>query len=187
MGADRRARASSPILHRNTLRIGPEESLERVAERFRGPLLSFFRKRSAESQDAEDLVQELFCRLAAREDKLTLDHPEAYIFQVAANLLRDRARRTVSRLAAASELSERGRFSCEEISPERVLQGRERVALVRQALAELPERTRAIFLLHRFEDLKYAEIAQRIGVSSSLVEKHMMDALKHLRFRLEQG
>jgi RNA polymerase sigma-70 factor (ECF subfamily) len=178
---------SSPDARAESSRSQAETNLRLVAQRFRAPLLSFFRKRSADTQDAEDLVQELFCRLASRQYELTLEHPEAYIFQMAANLLRDRARRSATRSAATRELSEQAKSRCEEISPERVLQGVQRVALVRQALAELPERTRAIFLLHRFEELKYAEIAQRIGVSSSLVEKHMMDALKHLKYRLERG
>jgi RNA polymerase sigma-70 factor (ECF subfamily) len=69
----------------------------------------------------------------------------------------------------------------EEISPERVLQGRQAVTALRTALEELPQRTRAIFLLHRFEGLKYKEIARRLGISSSSVEKHMMAAIKHVR------
>lgn len=178
---------SSPVSKPEISAISVEMSLEVVAERFRAPLLSFFRKRSVDPHDAEDLVQELLCRLASRQSDLALERPEAYIFQMAANLLRDRARRNATRSAAARELNDQFGRNCEERSPERVLEGVQRVALVRQALAELPERTRAIFLLHRFEELKYAEIADRIGVSSSSVEKHMIDALKHLKFRLGRG
>jgi RNA polymerase sigma-70 factor (ECF subfamily) len=72
----------------------------------------------------------------------------------------------------------------EELSPERVLLGKEKVVALKNALNELPERTRNVFLLHRFEEFKYREIAQQLGISMSSVEKHMMDAIKHLAHRL---
>lgn len=164
---------------------GPEsELLTAIAERYRAPLRSFFRKRVRDAHEAEDLVQEVFVRLAARGDSARIDNPAGYVFQTAANLLRDRARRGASRGAAMHELFEQTRDLVEELSPERVLLGKQRVEQLRRALAELPERTRAIFLLQRFEGYTYSDIAKRIGVSTSLVEKHMMDAIRHLHFRI---
>jgi RNA polymerase sigma-70 factor (ECF subfamily) len=157
-----------------------EGDLRLIVERFQGPLRSFFRKRAFDPQETEDLVQEVFTRLAGRSDAPRLENREAYIFQTAANLLRDRARRDISRAAAFREFAENSRGSFEEISPERVLQGKQGLADLQRALLELPERTRAIFVLHRFEELKYSEIARRLGISVSSVEKHMMDALRHV-------
>lgn len=56
--------------------------------------------------------------------------------------------------------------------------------MLRAALEELPPRTRAVFLLHRFDGFKYREIAKRLGISSSSVEKHMMVAIKHVLARM---
>ena len=163
----------------------PGDRLDEIVRRFRAPLHSYFSKRVRDRQEADDLVQEIFCRLAARTGEAApMENAEAYIFQMAANLLRDRARREISRTAADRALAEQSGNSFEEISPERVLLGRRRLAEFRRALTELPERTRAIFLLHRFEELKYAEIAIRLGISTSSVEKHMMDAIRHLVDRL---
>ena len=53
-----------------------------------------------------------------------------------------------------------------------------------EALQELPERARTIFVLNRFEELSAAEIARRLGVSVSTVEKDMMRAIAHLKARL---
>ena len=53
-------------------------------------------------------------------------------------------------------------------------------------LGELPERTRVVFLLHRFEELKYAEIARRLEISVSSVEKHMMEAMRQIKTRFER-
>ena len=70
-----------------------DHRLEAIVARFQEPLRSFFRKRAFDRQEADDLVQEVFCRLAARSESQPMDKPEAYVFQAAANLLRDRARR----------------------------------------------------------------------------------------------
>lgn len=155
--------------------------------RFQEPLRRYFRKRSYDPAEVEDLVQEVFCRLMAKDDPQRIDNPEAYVFQAAANLLRDRARRHRTWAAARDELSSQSQDSIEEISPERVLQGRQAVADLRRALMELPERTRVIFVLHRFEEIKYSEIAARLGISVSSVEKHMMDAIRHLATRVKRG
>lgn len=160
--------------------------LQALIRRFHAPLISFFAKRAKDRQEAADLVQELFCRLAAKSDTVRMASPDAYIFQMAANLLRDHARRQHTREATDRAIIEQSATSFEELSPERVLLARRRLAEVRKALAELPERTRAIFILHRFEELKHAEIAQRLGISRSSVEKHMMDAIRHLLERLER-
>lgn len=162
------------------------DALVDLNARFARPLRSFFRKRAYNEQEADDLVQEVFVRLAAREPAASMDHAEAYIFQMAANLLRDRARRHATRTAASRDLIAGDANSFEEISPERVLLGKQRLALLERVLGELPERTRVVFLLHRFEELKYAEIARRLEISVSSVEKHMMEAMRRIRTRFER-
>ena len=161
--------------------------VEALVARYAGPLRKFFRARVSEPQDADDLVQEVFVRLSERADTLQIENPEAYLFQTAANLLRDRARRAATRAAASHELTEQTKVSYEELSPERVLLGKRRVEELIRALMELPERTRTIFMLHRFEDRKYSEIARQLGISTSSVEKHMMDAIRHLKVRWGQN
>ena len=158
--------------------------MEQLVERYRVPLERFFIKRTGDRAEAEDLVQDLFCRIVARRDLGEFDNPEAYVFQAAANLLRDRSRRAGARRRLQLALVQRDGNRVEEISPERVLLGKARLREVHRALAELPERTRAVFVLQRFEEFTYKEIAGHLGISTSLVEKLMMDAMKHLAARL---
>ena len=59
--------------------------------------------------------------------------------------------------------------------------GRENLAAAARVIRALPPRTRDAFLLHRFEDQTYAQIAKRLGVSVSMVEKHIAEALRQLK------
>ena len=72
-----------------------------------------------------------------------------------------------------------------EDDPERVLIGRERLAAVQRALAELPSKTRYVFLLHRFDGYTYAEIAKTIHLSQKSVEYHMNRALRAIAAAVE--
>lgn len=156
-----------------------------LSRRYRSALWGFFEKRVRERSDLEDLVQEVFARLARRSDLGAIEQIEGYLFQTAANLLRDRARRLAVR-GGDPESFEEPAEQHEDITPERVLQGKETLERVILALHELPERTRAVFILHRFEELRYQEIARRLGISMSTVEKHMMKAIAHITRRLGQ-
>jgi RNA polymerase sigma-70 factor (ECF subfamily) len=66
------------------------------------------------------------------------------------------------------------------LGPERVVAGRQSLRQVIDALQELPERTRTIFILHRLEKLKKAEVAALFGLSISGIDKHLIKALTHL-------
>ncbi len=160
------------------------DGLAELFSQFRVPLEKYFRKRVYNQNEVEDLVQDVFYRLTSRADQAQLERPEAFIFQIAANLLRDKARREATKRTFTKQLSDQNENAFEELSPERVLLGKEKVVALKNALNELPERTRNVFLLHRFEEFKYREIAQHLGISMSSVEKHMMDAIKHLAHRL---
>lgn len=157
--------------------------MESLYLRFRSPLERFFRKRVWEQHEIDDLVHEVFARLAGKSGN-SVQEPEAYIFQIAANLLRDRARRGIFRRSANTQYIEENRDSFDVITPERVLLGKQRVEKLKFALTELPERTRFVLLLQRYEGMKYREIAERLGISVSSVEKHMMKAIAHLIYRM---
>ena len=154
---------------------------------YRKPLLAFFARRLGSDADLDDLVQEVFYRIFILGKQAELENPHAYVFQVAANLIRDRSRRMSTRIKASRQLAFENENRVEEISPERVLQGKQAIAVLRAALEELPPRTRAVFVLRRFEGFKYREIARRLGVSPSSVEKHMMSAIKHVFARMDKS
>jgi RNA polymerase sigma-70 factor (ECF subfamily) len=165
----------------------PPDSAERIvlwSRRYRGALIRYLQRRAPADADVEDLVQEVFLRLARRADLSDIANAEGYLFQAAANLLRDEMRRRALGAGYGVEAYEEACHGIEDRSPERVIAGRQSLQELLIALEELPQRAREAFVLFRFENLSQAEIAQRLGVSASSVEKYMMKAYAHLLKRL---
>jgi RNA polymerase sigma-70 factor (ECF subfamily) len=161
---------------------GGDAFFRRLSETYRQPLLRYFQRRVRTREEAEDLTQEVFLRLLRRPDAESIENAEAFLFQTAVNLLRDRARRGKTAASHLAELFGRGdRF--EALSPERVLDSRQSLQAALRTLQELDARTRDVFILHRLEGLKYAEIASLYGVSDSSIEKYIIKALAHLARR----
>jgi RNA polymerase sigma factor (sigma-70 family) len=159
-------------------------SIELLNERFRAPLLAFFRRRVNVADDAEDLLQETFVRLAKPGRLESVDNVEAYIFQIAANLVRERARRRAVR-GSDQQIEIDESFADEQVfSPARILEGKDAIERIMVALKELPERVRTIFILQRFEGMTYQEVASKLDLSQSAIEKNMSRAIAHLARRM---
>jgi RNA polymerase sigma-70 factor (ECF subfamily) len=166
------------------VQVEAKVDLGSLSRRFRPALMAFFVRRLHNHAEAEDLTQEVLVRLAAHTDTLKADRPDAYVFQAAANLLRDRARKAAVRARYGRGQGAIDAGEVEERDPDRVLLGRVALATVTAALKELPERTRSIFILFRLENMKQREIADMYGLSLRVVERHVVKASLHLRARL---
>jgi RNA polymerase sigma factor (sigma-70 family) len=168
--------------------VGPRQKTDEVTllvERYRPAILAFFRRRLRDQCDAEDAAQEVFASLSRQHTLDEVQNIEGYIFQAAANHLRDRIRRASVRPSIELEgaADSHGRL-IDDISPEREMLGREAYQVFVAALRELPERARVIFMLNRFEEMSGREIAQRLHISQRLVEKEISRVLMFLRGKL---
>jgi len=149
--------------------------LEEWSRRYRTALFRFFHRRMPAGADPEDLVQEVFVRLARRQDLADVQNVEGYLFQAAANILTDWRRKQLTHAASAHcELDEQ--LQDVGVSPERVLLGRESLRSLLAALAGLPERTRAVFMLYHFEGMSHTEISRRLSIAVRTVEDHIARA-----------
>lgn len=144
-----------------------------VASRYRAVLNAYFRRRAPLAHDYEDLTQEVLLRLVRRSDNAAIQNVQPYVFQVAANVLVDHFRRGKRLGADLTSSCGDDDFPALDASPEQVMLGDERLKLLRQEIASLPERARQAFLLFRFENMKQADIANHMGISVSAVEKHI--------------
>jgi RNA polymerase sigma factor (sigma-70 family) len=186
--------AGSPIHTKEAERVASEPGdkaavVERLSRTFRAPLARFFEKRIGRHAEVDDLVQEVFLHLARSGRVDAVEQPEAYLFKTAANLLLDRERRLKARESRAHEPYEEGAHGGAHValSPERELLGSQAIEQLVAALYELPARAREVWALYHLEDLSHAQIATRLGISVSTIEKHMSRAMAHLLKRLEHS
>lgn len=129
--------------------------------------------------EPEDIAQATFAKFAAVPEPEAVANPRAFLYATARNLVHDYFRHQRYRDSHVQDVQHTADHQIlYEISPERVLLDRERVHLLTAALARLPLKTRRMILLHRFEGLTHAEIAKRFGVSTSLVQKKIEQALE---------
>ena len=137
-------------------------------------------------QDALEILHETYVRLLRMDNLERLsENPRAYIFTIATNLVRDFHRRRVNQLISEHDEFDETEFPCDESTPVRALDWEQSLERLKQSLLCLPELTRKIFLLSRFDEMTYPEIAQALDISARTVERHMSTAFKALQYSLE--
>lgn len=162
--------------------VAASEDAAGFVARYEPAVRRFFARRLPAGGDVDDFTQELFVRLFRCGGQDSIRNGEGYLFRIAANMLLEHARREARHRTDVCDPTDRVFAECrEERSPERVALGREAFSRAVQVLQGLPERTRTVFLLSRYEGLTGSEIAKRLGVSPSAVEKHMMRAIAELQ------
>lgn len=164
-----------------------DSTLDALAQRYRAPLISFFRRRLRNEAEAEDLAHEVFMRVIRRGDggAPAIENAQAFLFETAANLLRDHIRKQNIRRTYADEAPVRSP-QVETITPERILVSKEMLRRLRHAFQGLEERTQDIFVLFHIENMKQHDIAAFLDVSHSTVQKHVVKALAHLAASVDQ-
>lgn len=140
-------------------------------------------RRKVGDEQALDVAQEVFLRVAASQSASRLQNPGGYLNRVARNILIDRARRRRCRIDPLPLIEALDApFQAEQ---EHGLEAGDLRTVVDAALDELSVKTRRVFVMHRFEGLAYREIRSQLGISLATVEYHMMKALSHLRNAVE--
>jgi len=158
----------------------------------RDDLVRFFAARLRSMTAAEDLVQDLYVRVSSLDSDEPVENPSAYLYRLASNLMLDRLRsdrRAGARDSAwvqSQRLEMGGEAVADEPSAEQNVAGRQRLAQLTRAIADLPPKTRRAFELHKLEGLTQEEAARVLGVSRKTVEKQISAALQRLLARLNE-
>lgn len=134
-----------------------------------------------DTDEAEEIVQQVFFKLWERSEKLHVSGTmAAYLYRAvhneSLNFIKHQKVKETHRLHVAYTMKHNP-----QQSPGR---GKELEQKIREALNELPEQCLTVFQLSRFEDMKYREIADKLQISVKTVENHMGKALKILRTQL---
>ncbi len=164
------------------LRGGDHSAFEVIFRQWYEPVVRSANRVLHDPGVAEELSQDVFLELWRRRDTLAPDSSVAgYLLQAvrnrALNHLRHLAvqKKSVVFVEALSEPAEQA---------DAAVQGREVEVAIAAAIAELPPRTREVFVMSRERNLRYSEIADALGISVKAVEANMSRALRMLRERL---
>jgi RNA polymerase sigma-70 factor (ECF subfamily) len=174
---------------------GDEQSFELLLQRYRTPVVNFLFRMVKSREQAEDLAQEVFIRVyRAREDYVPTAKFTTWLFRIATNLalnsLRDHRHQKLEMsidapLTDSDEGDERP-FEVADKHPtiEQELVENERKKMIRRAIEKLPEKQRVAVLLHKYQELDYAEIAKILSCSESALKSLLFRAYEVLRVEL---
>lgn len=162
--------ARSPIPCPHSPTAAPPPDLAALAANYSLRLRRYFARR-APTADVDDLVQDVFLRLQSAAPRAPIRDAERYLLTVARHALVSLHRRRNARGAGLHDGLDEAPEPSSELSPERILLARQEYARAMRAVDALPPRARAAFRLHRFEDLTYAAIAERMGITRDSVKE----------------
>jgi RNA polymerase sigma factor (sigma-70 family) len=141
-------------------------------------LLRYLRHRVNSDADARDIAQEAYFRLLRYRENQDLQSLRALLFRIATNLvgMRVRIART-HRWADHQSLDAEYALPANEPSFEQQVFCEQQLNRLMAVVKSLPAKCQQVFILSRFHDMGYPEIAARCGISEKMVEKHIMKAL----------
>ena len=168
---------------------GDEASFAHLLSKHRNPVVNYMYRMVQNAAVAEELAQEVFLRVyRARQSYVPTAKFTTWLYRIAThvalNSLRDgrHAKNTEPLEDGASELPRQLRDPSPTIEDHLVAAARS--AEIRKAVQGLPEKQRAAVILHKYQDLDYAQIAQSLGCSESAVKSLLFRAYETLRVRL---
>jgi len=179
--------------------LGDDESFEQLFRRHYRLVHSFFVKRGFTPEEAEDLTQDVFLRVyKGRESFRGEARFTTWLFQICANLFRNDLRGRSAQKREGAEVpidgvldsGENGKaegvasWGSEPDDPLRKALWEEARKRLREALEDLPPQMRRCVELRVYEDLKYREIAAKMGISIDTVKAHLFQARQILREKL---
>jgi len=153
-------------------------------------LRRFLARKLGTIEDAEDLAQDTYLRMMGSNVVDTqMRCPKAFLFAVASNLAIDSLRRRQRERSAATLLNgpesvyngEEFDAVCPRRSPEEEVDSLQRIDHVLKCLRGLSKKCRTAFIMHKFMDMSYSEVADRLGVTVSMIEKYLSQSLHLVR------
>ncbi len=150
---------------------------QEVFEQFYDNIRAYIYFKCSDQDLAEDLAQDTFIKLWENRAKIDRSTVKSYLYTIAGNLTINYLKRQQLKYKFINQ-AEQGR---EKSNPEFILEMKEYEAKLERVIADMPDGSREVFLMNRLEDIKYKDIAERLGISVKAVEKRMSKAIKIIR------
>lgn len=151
----------------------------------RSELRRFLGKRMSNAADADDLAQDVFVRWLDSARSTPVQESRPLLFRIARNLMVDHWRR--QQVRGGSGLLELDEHEAEQDDalqtegPLAMVEQQQRLHMLAEALEDLPPKRKQAFVLHKFDGLSQAAVARQMGISLSMVEKHIAQAMLHCK------
>jgi RNA polymerase sigma factor (sigma-70 family) len=169
--------------HTASVAVSNDDPLLALYLERRANLVRFLAARAGSLAAAEDLIQELYLKLTARDRSEEVGNPTALLYRMALNLMLDRARGE-TRSAVRDTAWRQAVDIADEPPADEAAASAQRLRQLIAAVEELPPQAGRAFRLHKLQGLSQADTAQAMGLSVKAVEKHIAAALKALTRRL---
>lgn len=150
--------------------MDPLIELQRRLKRFLGRILK-------QPEDVNEIAQESFVRVLEASARGTIEYPKAYLYRAARNLALNHLASKAHQLVDAMEDLPEQDVLLDNISPEQEAIAQRRFELFCRAAAELPDQCRRVLVLRKVYGFSQREVAERLGISVSTVEKHLAKAV----------
>ena len=174
----------------------PNRRIVEIVEGQRTRLRNFIRRRVPHAEDVEDILQEVFSELVEANRRLMpIGHVSGWLFRVARNRIIDLLRRKEpARLGDAAIVASSGEvvriedlLEAEDSDPEAEYARRRLVEELQQALSELPEEQRTVFVAHEIQGRSFKQMAAETGINVNTLLARKRYAVLHLRERLQRA
>ncbi len=154
-----------------------------------GDLRRYLSRRVTCPHTVSDLIQEAFVKLMGASPATDIRDARAYLFRTATNLaINHGTRQRETTVASAHEPGAETVLEGTDVrTPDRVVDGIHRLQRVMTAIDGLPPRCKEVFILYRFHNVSQEAIAAQLGISLSMVEKHVIRAMRDCREALDEN
>jgi RNA polymerase sigma factor (sigma-70 family) len=154
-------------------------------DQYHDQLLRFLARSLGQQADAQDLAQEVFLRILRVEDPDLIQHPRAYLYRIAVNVIQEwRLRDQRFPIQHDQDLNE---IPCGSHEPMAAMEAGEQAQRVNAAVADLPAVYRAVLMLRVAQGLTHNEVAVRLGISPRMVKRYLIKAYARMRERLSDA
>ena len=158
-------------------------ALAEVARQHHAPLVRFLTQRTGSIEVAKEIAQDAYVKVLAVERQGSIASLASYLWRCALNLMTDHGRRRGVRERFVQAV----RAEAEQLAPsaETVVDARQRLDIIEQALEQLPPRCLEAFILRVVQGLPFDEVGQSMGISGRMAKIYVARALAYLHESLE--
>jgi RNA polymerase sigma-70 factor (family 1) len=166
----------------NRISKGDEDAFTEIFHHFSRRIWQFVLKKTKSEAIAEEIVQEVFLKLwVKKETAADIENMESFLYTMAVNKTYDHFRKVSGDSKKLEGFWRQVQQSPVSNSVEEIIDFRESMEIVNQAIEQLPPQRKKIYQMNRLEGLSYDEIAQQLNISKSTVSNQLVEATKFIR------